>query len=323
MVIVYLKNLLFPHSKSTSRQPPSPSLPPLLPTHHTKTYGTSDSPCQNPSCPLSQNPSYECASTLANENDHDHDHDHEEAHLEKRSTTAVIDPRVLSDLTIGLSDGLTVPFALTAGLSAFNDTKVVLYGGIAELIAGSISMGLGGWLAGRGEAEFYKNTLSTTKSLISTHPASIPPLLRSIFTPYNLPPSSLSLIIQSLSESPHLASFIMQFHHKLPPPSDRTPLSSALTIAAGYFFGGFIPLLPYFFVSRDRVLLGLAWSVGVMAASLFVFGVGKTVIVEDGDGEGRRMQKRKWGRAVRGGIEMVVVGGVAAAAAMGIVQALG
>lgn len=59
---------------------------------------------------------------------------------------------MLSDLTIGLSDGLTVPFALTAGLSAFNDTKVVLYGGIAELIAGSISMGLGGWLAGRGEA---------------------------------------------------------------------------------------------------------------------------------------------------------------------------
>lgn len=63
-------------------------------------------------------------------------------------------PRTVSDAIIGLSDGLTVPFALTAGLSAFNDTRVVLYGGMAELIAGSISMGLGGWLAGRGEAYF-------------------------------------------------------------------------------------------------------------------------------------------------------------------------
>lgn len=60
-------------------------------------------------------------------------------------------PRVISDAIIGLSDGLTVPFALTAGLSTFNDTRVVVYGGLAELIAGSISMGLGGWLAARGE----------------------------------------------------------------------------------------------------------------------------------------------------------------------------
>jgi len=253
----------------------------------------------------------------------------DESFPEKKSTAGVIDPRVLSDLTIGLSDGLTVPFALTAGLSAFNDTKVVLYGGIAELIAGSISMGLGGWLAGRGEAEFYENTLTATKTLISTHPASIPPLLHSIFSPYNLPPHSLSPIVQSLSKSPQLAAFIMQFHHKLPLPSDRTPLSSALTIAAGYFFGGFIPLLPYFFVSRGRVLLGLAWSVGVMAASLFAFGVGKTVLVEasgeeaETQGEGGGREKRGWGKAVRGGVEMVVVGGVAAAAAMGIMQVLG
>jgi len=86
----------------------------------------------------------------------------DESAPEKDSTAGVIDPRVLSDLTIGLSDGLTVPFALTAGLSAFNDTKIVLYGGIAELIAGSISMGLGGWLAGRGEA--YDISLSPPSS---------------------------------------------------------------------------------------------------------------------------------------------------------------
>ncbi|CAZ80488.1 unnamed protein product [Tuber melanosporum] len=319
MVLVCIKNLLFPHWKPTTSHT---SPPPLLPTH-TKTYGTSDPSCPNPTCPLlSRNPSYECASTLTADSQG-------EPEPEKESAAGVIDPRVLSDLTIGLSDGLTVPFALTAGLSAFNDTKVVLYGGIAELIAGSISMGLGGWLAGRGEAEFYENTLTATKTLISTHPASIPPLLHSIFSPYNLPPESLSPIVQSLTKSPHLAPFIMQFHHKLPPPSDRTPLSSALTIAAGYFFGGFIPLLPYFFVGRGKVLLGLAWSVGVMAASLFAFGVGKTVLVGAGSegvearSEGGDGREWRWGKAVRGGVEMVVVGGVAAAAAMGIVQALG
>ena len=115
MVLVYLKNLLFP-------KPDQPS--PLLPTTN-KTYGSSIQP----------------------QSDAEPDNGGEGP-----TSDGMLDPRVLSDLTIGLSDGLTVPFALTAGLSAFNDTKVVVYGGIAELIAGSISMGLGGWLAGRGEA---------------------------------------------------------------------------------------------------------------------------------------------------------------------------
>lgn len=142
MVLVYIKNLLFPHSKSTASHTSSP---PLLPTH-TKIYGGPDSSCPNPTCPaLSRNLSYERVSLLTTDMQ-------DEPFPEKKSTAGLIHPRVLSDLTIGLSDGLTVPFALTAGLSAFNDTKVVLYGGIAELIAGSISMGLGGWLAGRGEA---------------------------------------------------------------------------------------------------------------------------------------------------------------------------
>lgn len=63
-----------------------------------------------------------------------------------------VDARVISDATIGLSDGLTVPFALTAGLSALGNTRVVIYGGFAELIAGAISMGLGGYLGAKSEA---------------------------------------------------------------------------------------------------------------------------------------------------------------------------
>lgn len=153
MVLVYLKNLLT-GSSSKSRYHNSP---PLLPTAQDfatdftttsaaprKDYGTNggcepqSEACRHPSCPRRQ-VSRNTSSLKPGE---------EGGQLSK----PLFDPRVLSDLTIGLSDGLTVPFALTAGLSAFNDTKVVLYGGIAELIAGSISMGLGGWLAGRGEA---------------------------------------------------------------------------------------------------------------------------------------------------------------------------
>lgn len=147
MVLVFLKNLLYP-----SQNPQH--TPPLLPTAQDyatdftpsssyKNYGSTvdcepqSSACRHPSCPRRQS-----SRNVARKPDDQ----------EGKISKPYFDPRVLSDLTIGLSDGLTVPFALTAGLSAFNDTKVVLYGGIAELIAGSISMGLGGWLAGRGEA---------------------------------------------------------------------------------------------------------------------------------------------------------------------------
>ncbi|KAL7271387.1 Protein ccc1 [Rhizina undulata] len=323
MVCVLFKNLFFPSSR-----PSSSSISQLLPTVNTpQTYGSTmtSSPrkyfceeCPRQSVALCEASTGETGFRI-------------EDHVEKRHSKALIDPRVISDAIIGLSDGLTVPFALTAGLSAFNDTKVVLYGGIAELIAGSISMGLGGWLAGRGEAEFYESTLQSTKSLVTTAPDSLPPILYSIFAPYNLPPSSLRPLIDSLLENPSsLVSFMMQFQHNLPSPdagtTKRTPLSSALTIAMGYFLGGFIPLLPYFFVARENVLLGLWWSVGVMAICLFFFGVGKTVLVsaeEDTEGDANWKANVQWRKCCRAGVEMMVVGGVAAGAAMGIVRALG
>ncbi|RPB10776.1 DUF125-domain-containing protein, partial [Morchella conica CCBAS932] len=234
-----------------------------------------------------------------------------------------IDPRVLSDLTIGLSDGLTVPFALTAGLSAFNDTTVVLYGGLAELIAGSISMGLGGWLAGRGEAAFHTNTLAATRTLVRTNPDAVRPLLTGVFRPYGVAEGALEGVVEGLlaGEEEALVRFVMQFHYNLPAVEKeevggRTPVSSAATIAAGYFFGGFVPLVPYVFVGRGDVLVGLRWSVIVMVVCLFVFGGGKTVLVDAAE-EGK---KKNWGSIVRGGVEMVLVGGVAAAAAMGIVR---
>jgi VIT1/CCC1 family predicted Fe2+/Mn2+ transporter len=125
-------------------------------------------------------------------------------------------------------------------------------------------------------------------------------------------------LVDSLLKDPEATvNFLMAFHHSLPPQEStkRTPLSSALTIAAGYFVGGAVPLLPYFFVDRTEVMTGLLWSVGVMVACLFLFGVARVVAVGEG-GKG-------WMGRVRGGFEMVVVGGVAAGASWGIVKALG
>ncbi|KAI5799877.1 VIT family-domain-containing protein [Geopyxis carbonaria] len=258
--------------------------------------------CPNPDCPRIRRPRSSSASTTS----------------VGPSPKPWLDPRTVSDAIIGLSDGLTVPFALTAGLSAFNDTRVVLYGGVAELIAGSISMGLGGWLAGRGEAAFYASTLAHTKALVEHQPEGIPALIHGVFAPYQLPPSAVAPLAAALLCDPiATVDFLMSFHHSLPAPSSkRTPLSSALTIAAGYFLGGFVPLLPYFWVAQTEVLTGLWWSVGTMAICLFLFGVGRTVAVGEG-GKGGRAEM------VRGGVEMMSIGGVAAGASWGIVRALG
>jgi VIT1/CCC1 family predicted Fe2+/Mn2+ transporter len=153
---------------------------------------------------------------------------------------------------------------------------------------------------------------------VYTSPSEIPEKIHSVFRPYNLPAESTAPLVESLLKDPSASiNFLMAFHHSLPPADStkRTPLSSALTIAAGYFIGGGVPLVPYFFVDRTQVMTGLLWSVAVMVACLFLFGVARVVAVGESD--------RGWLGRVRGGIEMVMVGGVAAGASWGIVKALG
>lgn len=107
----------------------------------------------------------------------------------------------------------------------------------------------------------------------------------------------------------------MHFQHMLPPPSSSRATTCALTIAFGYFVGGFIPLLPYMFVPQSHVLLGLYWSIGIMIVALFIFGYVKTCFVAGWRGW------RAIGKGTRGGAEMVIVGSLAAGAAMGLVVA--
>lgn len=257
-----------------------------------------------------------------------------------------VDPRIISDATIGLSDGLTVPFALTAGLSALGDTNLVIYGGLAELIAGGISMGLGGYLGAMSEAcvshpyppsffpsssllpattpppntiqpssQAYAAALSETRELIAHDSDQTTSLIKSTFSSYKLSDQILdSLATQLLaSGAANTEDFLMRFHHQVPESGATASRAyvSALTIAAGYFFGGMVPLTPYFLAGTNRV--AFLWSVGVVAIALFVFGYVKTLLV----GEGKKAV------CVRAGLQMVVLGGVAAGAAMGCVMAIG
>ena len=230
------------------------------------------------------------------------------------SQTTRINPRIISDATIGLSDGLTVPFALTAGLSALGDTNVVIYGGLAELIAGGISMGLGGYLGAKSEAEAYNAALSETKSIVATDSDKAADMVRSTFDEYGFPEQTLnSMATGLLSQPSKMVDFLMRFHHQLTESDHHSSRAwiSGLTISLGYFFGGLVPLLPYlFFSSVQQAFFG---SIIVMALALFAFGWAKTSLL----GETCR-----W-TCFKNGLQMMMLGGVAAGAAMGCVKAVG
>ncbi|KAJ5513948.1 hypothetical protein N7463_003500 [Penicillium fimorum] len=232
----------------------------------------------------------------------------------ERKPPRFIDGRTVSDAIIGLSDGMTVPFALTAGLSALGDTKIVVFGGLAELIAGAISMGLGGYLGAKSEEESYKATLKETKTQTMTDPASVSNTISDIFEPYELPSELIAQLKNHLSDSPMLPSFLMNFHHTLPEPSGSRAIVCAFTIALGYFIGGFIPLIPYFFVGPNEAFIALRWSIATMVIALFIFGYVKTCFVSGWRG------RRNVRKGLIGGIQMVLVGGIAAGSAMGLVK---
>jgi VIT1/CCC1 family predicted Fe2+/Mn2+ transporter len=230
------------------------------------------------------------------------------------TTASKVNPRTIADATIGLSDGLTVPFALTAGLSTLNDTNIVIYGGLAELIAGSISMGLGGYLGARSEAAGYRAALCETRDIVAERPEKAVELVRETFGGYGFSEPAMEDVTGKLMESEEdMVDFLMRFHHRLSM-DDHTAsraLKSGLTISGGYFFGGLVPLLPYLlFASMQTAFAG---SVVVMTLALFAFGWIKTALLAERD------------RVVclKNGVQMVVMGSVAAGAAMGCVKAVG
>jgi len=135
-----------------------------------------------------------------------------------------------------------------------------------------------------------------------------------VFEPYNVPTETLQSLTKHLADSPKLVDFVMQFQHCEEEPASNRAVISAATIAIAYFMGGLLPLLPYFFVGKTQVYEGLYISIGVMVVALFLFGYVKTCVVVGWD------QAKHIRAGCFGGIQMVVVGSAAAAAAMGLVR---
>lgn len=291
MAALFLKSLRFPKDSMTTYRPIRPNTPDSASIergHHSTVSGISTD---------------------------NHNFDEKKPSASSTFKTARINPRVISDATIGLSDGLTVPFALTAGLSALGSTHIVVYGGLAELIAGGISMGLGGYLGAKSEAEAYQVALSDTKAIVREDPCKSADLVKGCFDAYGLSDEVLSSVVRELlgNGEERTVEFLMSFQHQLAE-SDFAPeraYISGLTIALGYVFGGAIALLPYLFC--ESIGNGFLWSVVVMAMALFGFGCAKTALVGEGD---------HW-KCVSNGVQMLILGGVAAGAAMACVKALG
>jgi vacuolar iron transporter family protein len=212
----------------------------------------------------------------------------------------------IRDIVIGMSDGLTVPFALAAGISgAVASTHLVVTAGLAEVAAGSIAMGLGGYLAARGDAEHYASEEARERLEILEKTEVERSEIVQILEEYGVSAEEARPVVQALEREPESwVRFMMRFELGLTKPDPRRALASALTIGLSYILGGLFPLAPYFFLGQARPAL-LA-SVVLTLLALTVFGYVK----------GRFSGQRP----VRSAIQTVVIGGLAAAAAFGLAK---
>ncbi|KAJ9135693.1 hypothetical protein P3X46_032845 [Hevea brasiliensis] len=189
-------------------------------------------------------------------------------HEEKHFTSS----EIIRDIIIGFSDGLTVPFALAAGLSGANVTSsIILIAGIAEVAAGAISMGLGGYLAAKSEADHYMRELKREEEEIISVPDEEAAECGEILAEYGVEPHEYEAVVNALRRNPqHWLKFMMKFELGLEKPDPMRALQSALTIAISYIMGGLIPLSPYMIlpVAKDAVIA----SILITILALLIFG---------------------------------------------------
>ena len=218
-------------------------------------------------------------------------------HIEQHFTAG----NFVRDVVIGMSDGLTVPFALAAGLSgAVQNTRLIVVGGLAEIAAGSIAMGLGGYLAARGDAEHYEQEREREEREVREIPEEEKAEVNQVFQAYGMTKEESTPVVEALSRRPAAwVDFMMRFELGLEQPDPRRALTSAATIAGAYVAGGMIPLSPYVLLSSAS--RGLVLSAVVTLAALGIFGY---------------MKGRFTGtHPLRSASQTVVIGGLAAAAA--------
>ena len=235
---------------------------------------------------------------------HTHDtnalHSHEEKHFQSSAT--------VRDVVIGMSDGLTVPFALAAGLSgAVGSNHIIVLAGLAEIVAGSIAMGLGGYLAARGDAEHYASERRREEREIVERTMDEEEEIYTIFGEYGVTRAESEPVLYALKRQPKAwVDFMMRFELGLEEPARHRASQSALVIAFSYIAGGCIPLLPYILFAAAGAALHA--SVLITLIALFVFGAIK----------GRLTGAGTW----KGALQTTLIGGLAAAVAYMLARAL-
>jgi VIT1/CCC1 family predicted Fe2+/Mn2+ transporter len=228
---------------------------------------------------------------------HSHSHHHHPAHSEKH----FIQSELVRDIVLGAADGLTVPFALAAGLAGvLTATGIVVTAGIAEIAAGTIAMGLGGYLAAKSESDHFHSEYAREKMEVKNVPEREKEEVRQIFAGYGLSGDPLNHVVEALAkDEKRWIDFMMRYELGLEEPDPKRARTSAMTIGGAYLSGGFIPLLPYMLM--NNMSQALIASSCITLAALLVFGGIK------GHFTGVK--------PLRAGLETMAVGGTAAAVA--------
>ncbi|HAL81143.1 MAG TPA: iron transporter [Mucilaginibacter sp.] len=218
---------------------------------------------------------------------------HDEHHLKSSDT--------IRDIVIGMSDGLTVPFALAAGLSgAIAKSDIVVTAGIAEIVAGSIAMGLGGFLAGHTESDHYNSEFKREYDEVERAPEQEKFEVKEVFADFGLSPALQDQIAEEMAkDKDKWVNFMMRYELGLEKPEANRATQSALTIGISYIVGGIIPLSPYFFIADSQK--ALYYSCAITMVCLFVFGYFKSRVTGQ--------------PAFSGALKVLIIGALAATAA--------
>jgi VIT1/CCC1 family predicted Fe2+/Mn2+ transporter len=226
-------------------------------------------------------------------------------HIERHFTAS----EVVRDIVIGMADGLTVPFALAAGLTgAIQATGIIVTAGLAEIAAGSIAMGLGGYMAAKSDAEHYAKEREREKKEVAEIPHEEMREVAEVFQEYGLSEDETWPIVQALKRQPkNWIDFMMRFELGLEKPDPRRAITSAITIAGAYIAGGLIPLSPYIILKSASSALLLSVALTLIALLIFGFVKGRFTGT----------------RPLRSALQTALIGSVAAGAAFAIARLIG
>ena len=215
---------------------------------------------------------------------------------------------MVKDIVIGMSDGLTVPFALAAGLSgAINTTGIIVTAGLAEIAAGSIAMGLGGYMAAKSDAEHYVSERAREELEVNEKPDIEAAEVAEVFDAYGLTAEESRPVVDALRKHPQAwVDFMMRFELGLEKPDPKRAVISAGTIAGAYIAGGFIPLGPYIILTRASTALIVSAIITLTALAVFGYVKGRFTGAPP----------------LRSAIQTVVIGGLAATVAFMIARVI-